>query len=214
MPSKKTLLFDFDGTLADTLRPILTISNRLSDMYGYKKVGEEDIERFRKKKTREAIRELEIPVLLLPSIVAHVKRELQKEIHLIRPVHNMQDVLQQLSHRYQLGILTSNSAQNVSLFIRHNHLPPFEIIYTGSSIFGKSRLLQKIMLKHRIAPDDLIYVGDETRDIEAARKTGISMIAVSWGINTAETLAKLQPTYLIHHPQEMLPLLLQEEAEN
>jgi phosphoglycolate phosphatase-like HAD superfamily hydrolase len=52
-----------------------------------------------------------------------------------------------------------------------------------------------------------VYVGDEVRDIVAARKAGVDVAAVSWGYNTREVLAKHEPDYLIERP-ELLPTLL------
>lgn len=208
MHNKKIILFDFDGTLADTLRHMLLISNRLSGIYGYKKVKEEEIEYLRQKKTREALQELNIPILQLPRIVSSIKRELRQNMHLVRPFTQIREVLYQLKSRFCLGIVTSNSAQNVHLFLEKHQMPWFDIIYSGSNLFGKSRILRKIVRKYQLSQKDIVYVGDETRDVEAAKKTGIDMIAVSWGMNAAETLFHSQPTYLIHTPEELLSLFL------
>lgn len=206
MQNKTTILFDFDGTLADTLQHILLISNRLSGTYGYKKIENKEIDNYRQKKTRQAIRDLNIPVLLMPRIATRIKRELHKEMHRIQPVNSIKEVTARLHENFRLGIVTSNSAENVLLFIKKNEMPWFDIIHTGSSIFGKSRILKQVLKEHQLFGSEVAYVGDETRDIEAAQKTGIDMIAVSWGINTAETLARLNPTHLIHHPSEILTL--------
>ncbi len=207
MPShKKTILFDFDGTLADTLPQLFLISNRLSGVYGYKKVKEEEIESYRRKKTREALRSLEIPLLQMPRIAVHIEQELRQNMHLVRPFTHIRETLDSLKDRFCLGIVTSNSAQNVDFFLKENQMEWFDIILTGSSVFGKSRLLRKLMREHHLTASETTYVGDETRDIEAAQRTGIDMVAVSWGLNAAETLARMQPTFLVHHPQELVSL--------
>lgn len=208
MQNKTTILFDFDGTLADTLRHILQISNRFSNIYGYKRVEEEEIDSYRRKKTRQAIRDLNIPILLMPHIATTIKRELQAEMHLIQPVPFIKEITGQLCKQFRLGIVTSNSAENIALFIKNHHMPWFDVIHTGSNIFGKSRVLKKILKENKLCKEEVTYVGDETRDIEAAQKTGIDMIAVSWGINAAETLAFQNPSHLVHHPSEILGLFV------
>jgi phosphoglycolate phosphatase-like HAD superfamily hydrolase len=51
-----------------------------------------------------------------------------------------------------------------------------------------------------------VYVGDESRDLDAARKAGVSVAAVSWGFHAPELLASMNPTYMLEHPRELLRL--------
>lgn len=208
MQKKTTILFDFDGTLANTLAHILHISNRFSGIYGYKSVEEHEIDSYRSKKTRQAIRDLSIPILLIPSIANRIKRALQEEMHLIQPIPSIKEVTSQLYKKFRLGIVTSNSSANVDLFLKNHEMPWFDIIHTESSIFGKSRVLKNVLKENNLSAEEVTYIGDETRDIEAAQKSGIDMIAVSWGMNTAETLRHLNPSHLVHHPSEILELFI------
>ena len=82
MSPKRTLIFDFDGTLADTLPRIVAISNRLAAEFGYRQVREEDVEALRGQRSREVLRQLRVPVYKIPTIARRFKSELQKEIHL------------------------------------------------------------------------------------------------------------------------------------
>ncbi|MDF9795984.1 phosphoglycolate phosphatase [Catalinimonas alkaloidigena] len=206
MQNKTTLLFDFDGTIADSLYRLLEISNTLAEEYGFSKLDKEDIARFRSKSTLEAFKELKVPLLKIPIIASRVKREFQKEVHLIKPFAQMEKVLPLLGQLFRLGILTSNTPSNVECFLKTNQLPFFDFIYSSSNIFGKSRVLRKIMREKQFRPEELVYIGDEMRDIEAAKNLGIDMVAVSWGAHTAKALASLKPSYLIHQPDELLTL--------
>ena len=53
---------------------------------------------------------------------------------------------------------------------------------------------------------EMIYIGDETRDIQAAKKAGIRSAAVTWGYNSRKALEAQSPDYLIHSPQELFHL--------
>ncbi len=46
-------------------------------------------------------------------------------------------------------------------------------------------------------------MGDETRDIEAAKKSKIKIVAVTWGFNSSNVLAQHQPDFLIDIPQQL-----------
>lgn len=206
-------MFDFDGTLADTLPRILAIANRFADVYGYKKVAAEEIPTFREKKTRQAMRELNIPLLMLPHIATRIRQELTREIHLVQPIAGLPRVIEQLRLHYRLGIVTSNSQDNVARFLSAQQIDGFEIIHTGTSLFGKGRVLRHILKQYQLLPAEVMYVGDEMRDVAAALKTGIQMAAVSWGIHTRQMLQQQKPTFLIDVPDELLRLLMPEQQK-
>jgi phosphoglycolate phosphatase len=206
LEDKTTLLFDFDGTIADSLHRLLEISNSLAEEYGFLKIDQQDIASFRSKSTLEAFRELKVPMLKIPIIAARVKKEFQEEVHLAKPFVQMEKVLPRLGQFFRLGILTSNTPGNVERFLEAHHLSFFDFVYSSSNLFGKSRVLRKIMREKEIKAEELVYIGDEMRDIEAAKTTGIDMVAVSWGAHTAKALASLKPSYLIHQPEDLLEL--------
>ena len=54
------------------------------------------------------------------------------------------------------------------------------------------------------------YIGDETRDITAAKKSQWMSVAVTWGYHSKSALSLFQPDYMIDHPQELLTLLATE----
>lgn len=82
----------------------------------------------------------------------------------------------------------------------------FTDLFTGASINGKPRFLRRYLNQKQWIPQEVLYVGDETRDIDAARKAQVPVVAVSWGFNTYSTLARQNPDYLIEDPEELLLL--------
>lgn len=204
---KKIILFDFDGTIADSMKSILKIINRLSKEFGYKKIRDEEIDRYRNKEVKESFQELGISIIKLPFVVQRIRSELNKEIKALELIKGIKIALLNLKKSgYKLGILTSNSEGNVIQFLRKNNLEIFDFIYCGSSLFGKGRVIRSCLKNHRLKSEEVIYVGDETRDIEAAKKVKIKVIAVSWGFNKREILESLDPEYLINTPEELLHL--------
>ena len=74
-------------------------------------------------------------------------------------------------------------------------------------MFSKHKVLRKFLQKNFLTPEEVIYVGDETRDIEAAKKIKMKAIAVSWGFNSKEALAAQNPEFLIHKPNELIDVI-------
>jgi phosphoglycolate phosphatase len=82
----------------------------------------------------------------------------------------------------------------------------FDFINTSIRIWGKSKGLKNLISKNGFAVEDIVYVGDETRDIDAAKKVGVRVAAVTWGYNSYEKLASHNPDYIIQKPQDLLTL--------
>jgi HAD superfamily hydrolase (TIGR01549 family) len=205
----KLIIFDFDGTIADTFEPLIKIIQRLSQELGYKSVSPEDIVLFRNLTTREIIYQAGVSIWKLPFILRKIKQELNKDIKLIQPVQGMKEALLDLkSQGNQLGIITSNSQDNVQLFLENNQLDTiFSFVCSGTTIFGKNKVINSVLNQKNIALSEVIYVGDETRDIDAAKKSNIQVIAVSWGFNSKEILNNQNPDYLIEHPKQLLDVV-------
>lgn len=200
------ILFDFDGTIADTLDSIVKITNRLAGEFGYKKTTQEDVEYMRDMNSMQIIKTSGIPIFKVPFLLQMVKLELNHEIQNLKPIPGILEVLQILNNKeYKLGIVTSNSLENVKGFLERNEMNKlFSFVHAGSTLFGKNKAIKSFLKREGICPEEVIYVGDETRDIEAARKAKIKVIAVSWGFNSKAILAKHNPDLAINNPQDLV----------
>jgi len=199
----RTIIFDFDGTIANTLDSVVKIVNEHSEHFGYKKVTKQDIPYLQGKKPREILSYLGISIIKLPFWIQKIHSEMNKEISNLASTVDILPVLSKLNEKYRLGILTSNTQENVREFLVKNNINLFDFIHTGKSVFGKSHIINKIIKQQKINKNEIIYVCDEIRDIEAAKKSGIKVAAVTWGYNSKEALQKENPDFLIDTPEEL-----------
>jgi phosphoglycolate phosphatase len=204
----KVIIFDFDGTLADTIDILLSITNRLSAEFGFKSATKEELAQLSNLTSWQILQYSGISLFKFPLLIRKLKAELRSEIPKIKLFSQIKEVLWELKNQgFQLGIITSNSQENVLEALEINGLQnTFTFIYSGST-FGKHKVINRWLRKENINPEEVVYVGDEIRDIDAARKTGIKVIAVSWGFNSQEALAAHNPDFLIERPQELLEIM-------
>ncbi len=202
----KVIIFDFDGTIADSFETFLQITNRLSREFGYKPASPEEIQRLQNLNSREILRQSQIPLYKLPFIIRRLKQEMSRSIGMLSPIPGIPETLMVLkSQGYVLGIVTSNTQSNVAEFLdNHNLLELFDFLHSSVTLFGKGRIIERIIRQQGFDPNAVIYVGDETRDIEAARNIHIKVIAVAWGFNSAQALSGEQPDRLVREPQELI----------
>jgi phosphoglycolate phosphatase len=204
----KVIIFDFDGTLADTIDILLSITNRLSAEYGFKSATKEELAQLRNLNSWQILQYSGISIFKFPLLIRRLKAELHSEVPHIQLFPGIKEVLLELKKRgFQLGIITSNSRENVLGALEKNGLQDtFTFIYSGST-FGKHKVINKWLRIENIHTEKVVYVGDEVRDIDAAKKTGIKVIAVGWGFNSPQALAAQNPNFLIERPQELIEIM-------
>ncbi|MBP9855081.1 MAG: HAD-IA family hydrolase [Candidatus Omnitrophica bacterium] len=205
---KQILLFDFDGTIADTFMQIVEISNRLSPEFKFKLIHPHEIDILKHNTLEETIEYLHVPKLKIPRILLRARAELHKDINSIKPIKHIEEVLHKLKQQgFYMGIITTNSVKNVREFLQAHDLDFFDFISSTSKVFGKSNSLKTLIRKKKLKIEHAYYVGDEIRDIQAAKRAGIKMIAVTWGFNAKDILQKHNPDYLISTPSELVKIL-------
>ena len=197
--------FDFDGTLANSIILAIEITNFLAPKLGFETADESKIDYYRTLSGQELLKEFKIPLIKLPIIAPAYKIELNKRMDKLMPFDGIDLMLKQLSENYKIGVLTSNSVENVKKFlIKHKMLDYVSDIRSELHIFGKHKALRKIISKNNIDKKDFIYIGDETRDIEATKKIKLASIAVTWGLNSQEVLSKYKPNYFAYSPDDII----------
>lgn len=205
---ESVFIFDFDGTIADTFQVAIDIINKDPQRFGVDGIDVDEIPRLRSMSVPYLLREFNIHLFQLLKLLALMKKEISKEMENIKPFPEILKVIDTLvSEGNLVGILTSNSVENVTKFLKANSADDlFAFINSEKHIFGKNKTLEKIIKKKTLDKDKVYYIGDEVRDIEAAQKVGVRCISVVWGFNSEEILRKHAPDYLISDPTEILDI--------
>lgn len=204
MSATKQIIFDFDGTIADTFSILLPIVNKVLEKHKRKPLTEEEVNLLKGMTMHEACKHAGISKLRFFVMIWQVKAILKGYMDEVPPVQGMLELVKSLKKQgYQLGIVTSNSVENVQFFLKKHNLPYFDYICSCHHFVSKSRTIKKLFRTRKMMPEKVIYIGDEVRDVEAAQRSAIQIIAVSWGLNTVESLTKASPNYLVNSPMEL-----------
>jgi phosphoglycolate phosphatase len=198
---KPTIIFDFDGTIADTLWLVTAIYEQIFGVV----VTEEQKERVRNMSAAHAIKELKVPVWRAPKLLTEGKRIMSSRMHEVKPFPGMPELILQLqTEGYTLRIMSSNSEENVRSVLLANGLEGcFSSVDGGVGLFVKAPALRKLMRLHNIDKGSVYYVGDEARDIDGAKKAGVPIIAVGWGYNSPQFLQSLRPSRFAATPADI-----------
>ena len=204
----KVIIFDFDGTLADTIDVLLRITNRLSVEFGFKSATKEELAQLSNLTSWQLLRYSGISIFKFPLLIRTLKAELRNEIPHIQLFSGIKEVLLELKNRgFILGIITSNSRENVLASMESNGLQGTFDFIDSATTFGKHKIIYRWLKRENFNPKQVVYVGDEVRDIDAAKRTGIKVIAVNWGFNSQSALAAHYPDFLIERPEQLIEII-------
>ncbi|WP_310482159.1 HAD-IA family hydrolase [Chamaesiphon sp. VAR_48_metabat_403] len=206
--NSKLIIFDFDGTLADTLGALLRISNRLAPEFGYPQIGDEQLASLKYLSSWEIIKLSKVALWKLPFLLKRVKEEFPGEVRNVRLFPGAIELLNTLKMQgYTLGIVSSNAEQNIRSLLAQNQIEHLFDFVSSASTFGKGKAIGKLLKQYQCPKSDAIYIGDEIRDIQAARSIGIRVVAVGWGFNAPTALIDRQPDLLITKPLALINAL-------
>lgn len=195
MAGYELIVFDFDGTLADSAAWMLRNLNGVGERFGLRRISDEEAQRLRGLGHREVLRHLGLPLWKLPRIATEMRRRLSADIAEISLFPGTAELLQTLDERgLRLAIVSSNSEDNVRRILGEASAARIDAFECSASLLGKARKLRQVMRRLGVRAEATLCVGDETRDIEAARDVGAASGAVLWGYATREVLERFEPT--------------------
>jgi HAD superfamily hydrolase (TIGR01549 family) len=203
-----TVIFDFDSTLAYSLPEIKKIFLEIAQEFSYPATPKL-IEELIHKEAQEIIRELKVPLWELPKVEKLFRLKMKAIIKNVELFPQTKKMITDLKKEgLRLGIFTSNAKENIEWFLQKHHLEKdFDFIDGGSGFFGKAQKLKKLLRRKKLRKEDVVYIGDETRDIVAAQKNQVKVVGVTWGMNPRPVMAKYHPDYLVDNQQELVAII-------
>jgi len=207
MLEKKYLLFDFDGTIADSFKHGLEIYNQVAPWLKLMPINnEKEFSLLRDKPSDESLIDLGITGYKLPLFYLSTRYLYSKQIERVPVFPGLKTCLIELKHHgYELILLSANTTSNLRKFLAYNEIDVFTKTYGNLSMYHRDKAITKICRRLKIPINQCTYIGDEIRDINAAKKLNMKMIAVAFGgFNSRQSLLNAHPPKLIDTPQQLL----------
>ena len=204
------IVFDFDGTLADTL-PLITASwnAALRDFLPRPHSVEDVVARFGP--TEENMLRAYLHDQNQATIDAAIERyfaHYQSEHDLVQPFEGVREMLHQTRARgYKCGLMTGKAHRAAMITLELlGWQDEFETIITGDDIArtkpdpeGILKALQVLA----VPPERAVYLGDMDFDIEAARAAGCRAFAAGWHTHDVVSLRATKPDAWLNEPQDL-----------
>lgn len=214
----KHIAFDFDGTLADSYYLAKEYFDLAAKDSGIESLSKEQILKMREQKLtfKMALRILKqkrIGIFKIAKLVKNLTLELlqsKRKLHLFQGMPLLLNELKDAGAK--LYIISYNRFNVIEEELKVNKcLSLFDEIYALDLFHNKEEKLKELMSKLKIKQREIIYIGDEVRDVDFAHKIDIGVIAVSWGFNTKKALREHKPEYEAENISELKDILVIDE---
>ncbi|QUH26540.1 HAD-IIIA family hydrolase [Serpentinicella alkaliphila] len=205
---KKYIIFDFDGTLADSENIVISVCNQMAAKHNFSKIKKEDIEYLRGLSLMDKCKFLNVPAYKLPFWAVDFYGLFRAALDSLRLFDGIKELLEELNNKgYNLAIISSNSEDIIREFLKKNEINYFNKIYCSSNLLGKDKVIRSFLKKYNIKNSDAIYVGDELRDIVASKKNDLKVIWVDWGFDKIDVVKYEKPDFIVSSPKDILDVI-------
>ena len=200
------VVFDVDGTLADTLPLIYDALNRVLEATGMPVMPDAEIRAMFGPSEEGIIAELMGEEWEGPFEVFLTYYE-ERHPDYVRPFPGVHQLLRWLGEqRARRGVVTGKGARTAAVTLRLLGLADyFDVVEAGSP--GGSRkpeALRRVMERWALAPANVAYVGDSANDMAAARAVGAVGLGAAWaGEATPEALRDAGAAAVLLSPEDL-----------
>ncbi|CAD7724532.1 Phosphoglycolate phosphatase [Xanthomonas hydrangeae] len=203
------IIFDFDGTLADSFGFFLSTQRVLAERHEFRAAQAHEVEDARRLSTRELLKASGLRAWRVPLVAADFIR-LMRAAPPMALFDGIADVVETLhASGTRLAVVSSNSVENVQRALGKDLIAKFAVIDGGAHLLGKQRALRRVLRATGYGATQAVYVGDQVADWEAAQVVGLPFAAVAWGYAHPEVFAGLAGTQLIECVDGLLGLGVQ-----
>ncbi|SNS72308.1 phosphoglycolate phosphatase [Anaerovirgula multivorans] len=203
----KYFVFDFDGTLVDSQDIIIEAYNQLASKYKSNKIDQKDFEYIKGLSIVKRCKFLNFKLYKFPLMALDIYKLYKNSIKDLTLFDGIKELLEALNSKgFQLAIISTNSESNIRDFLQLNQIDFINEVICSNKIYGKDKDIKRFLETKKLKDFEVVYVGDEVRDIIASKKNGIEVIWVSWGYDQIDNIKKEHPDYIVNEPHEILSI--------
>ncbi len=201
----KLVIFDFDGTLADSYPWFLSIYDSLVERFQLPHLEKTDLEKLRNVEINKLLQDHKISPFKAVMIGGYLKQLMSEQISRVPLVQGMQTVIDALAdHGVKMAVVSSNAEVNVRQVLGPNNAARFVDFECGVAFLGKTAKFLNILRKTGLKPDQALSIGDEVRDLKSSHQAGVAFGAAAWGYTDLDILRAQAPEELFTHPLQIL----------
>ncbi|MEJ7166813.1 HAD family hydrolase [Staphylococcus capitis] len=207
----KNLIFDFDGTIADSKECSIVATQKSFKERGLEEPTVNLIEYYMGipiEKSFSLMSSVDLDDHQLEALIKTFRQNYKEvESSYLKLYKHMTEQLQSLSKDKQLFVVSS---KKTDVLIRNLEILDIDHLFT--EVIGSDKVnhykpspdgINYILNKYQLENEETIYIGDAIFDMQTANSAKVASCAVTWGTHSIEELKSENPTYIIHEVTEL-----------
>ena len=207
----KNLIFDFDGTIADSKECSIVATQKSFKERGLEEPTVNLIEYYMGipiEKSFSLMSSVDLDDHQLEALIKTFRQNYKEvESSYLKLYKHMTEQLQSLSKDKQLFVVSS---KKTDVLIRNLKILDIDHLFT--EVIGSDKVnhykpspdgINYILNKYQLENEETIYIGDAIFDMQMANSAKVASCAVTWGTHSIEELKSENPTYIIHEVTEL-----------
>ncbi|MBN1377474.1 HAD family hydrolase [Candidatus Woesearchaeota archaeon] len=201
---KDIIIFDYDGVIADSFDVVLEIFNSICEKYGINKQEKHELREMYKQNFFESMKQKGMKEENMNEFDRDYKKTAKIKEHKIILFDGIKEIINKLSEKYNLFIVTSNFKKIVKNDLKRFNINVIKDVIGGDEEQSKTKKIKSIKEKYKNSKT--YFITDTIGDIKESKKADVFTIAVSWGYHNKEMLKKENPDFIVNSPEELLKL--------
>lgn len=213
----KALIFDLDGTLADTIGAITEALNMVMDDLGYEHFSQTEVKEFVNYDTRAfieySLRDTDKSYDRVTEVMKlYADKYSQTYMHTDCPFDGIVEMLSELKKcGYRLGMLSNKADEFVidldSLLFTEKFFEICHGVRPGIPAKPYPDGPLEMAAYFGVEPNECAFIGDSDIDVATAKNSGMLALDVCWGYRSEEFLNMVGAEYIAHTPDEVIKIL-------
>ena len=211
----KAVIFDFDGTLANTLKDLMIAANRALKMYGFPEHDEEDYKIYVGNGWEDLIRKA-TNFSADQETFDNIFREFKDyyNLHYCDETVAYEGVPELVAACKERGLavaIVTNKKQDITrIMVDELYGDVFDVVCGATDKYPSKpdpASTLSVMEKLGVKPEECIFIGDSCVDMQTAVNSGALAVGETWGFRDEQELLENGAAHIIHRPSELLDLL-------
>lgn len=191
----KTIIFDFDGVLADSFEQLYALNKMAMAEVGLN-LTKNQYRNFFMNNVHLGFREFIKDETVYEKFSEIRHRNFGKYYSAVKLFHDAAQFINKIKEKFILTIVSSGEKGWITKLLKNNDIQESFSYISASVEHSKEQKTNLILGQLAIRPQNAVMISDTFGDLAAAKKIGLQTVGVEWGFHSSKQLRLIKPSFV------------------